>query len=54
MPFTIRPHRRLPICCPVTYHVGLSEGHGIVWNLPVNGWRLSGNVPLRGKRILWP
>ena len=32
---------------PWTYHAGLSEGHGIVWNLSVNGWRLSGDVPLR-------
>jgi hypothetical protein len=47
MPFTIRPHRRFPVCCPVTYHVGLSEGHGMVWNLSVNGWRLSGDVPPR-------
>ena len=47
MPFSIRPFRRFPICCPVTYHAGLSEGHGIVWNLSVNGWRLSGDVPLR-------
>jgi hypothetical protein len=47
MPFKIRPHRRFPFCCPATYHVGLREGHGIVWNLSVNGWRLSGDVPLR-------
>jgi hypothetical protein len=25
MPFTIRPYRRFPLCCPVTYHAGLSE-----------------------------
>jgi hypothetical protein len=31
----------------VTYHAGLREGHGIVWNLSANGWRLSGDVPLR-------
>ena len=47
MPFSIRPFRRFPVCCPVTYHAGLSEGHGMVWNLSVNGWRLSGDVPLR-------
>ena len=47
MPFSIRPFRRFPVCCPVTYHAGLREGHGIVWNLSVNGWRLSGDVPLR-------
>ena len=47
MPFAIRPCRRFPVCCPVTYHAGLSEGHGMVWNLSVNGLRLSGDVPLR-------
>ena len=47
MPFLIRPYRRFPVCCPVTYHAGLFEGHGIAWNLSVNGWRLSGDVPLR-------
>ena len=47
MPFTIRPYRRFQVCCPVTYHAGLREGHGIVWNLWVNGWRLSGDLPLR-------
>ena len=46
MPFPLRPHRRFPVCCPVTYHAGLREGHGMVWNLSVTGWRLSGNVPL--------
>jgi len=33
--------------CPVTYHVGLSEGHDMIWNISVNGWRFSGDVPLR-------
>src|SRR5437016_3349655 len=47
MPFSIRPSRRFPVCWPVTYHARLFEGHGIVWNLSVNGWRLSGDVPLR-------
>lgn len=37
MPFTIRPYRRFPVCCPVTYYAGLSEAHGIAWNLSVNG-----------------
>ena len=41
MPFSIRPFRRVPVCCPVTYQCGLFEGHGIVWNLSVNGWRKS-------------
>ena len=47
MAFVIRPHRRFYICCPVTYHAGLCEGHGTVWNLSVNGWCLSGDVSLR-------
>src|SRR5215831_9524197 len=47
MPFTIRPDRRFPICCPVTYHAGLSKGHGTIWNISLNGWRLSGNLPLQ-------
>jgi hypothetical protein len=32
MPFTIRPYRRFPIYCPVTYQTGLFEGHGAVWS----------------------
>ena len=47
MPFTIRPYRRFPVYCPVTYHTGLFEGHGMVWNLSLTGWRFSGNLPLR-------
>ena len=47
MPFTLRPCRRFPVCCPVTYHAGLFEGQGIVWNLSMNGLRLSGDVRLR-------
>ncbi len=47
MPFTIRPYHRFPLCCPVIYLTGLSEGSGTVWNLSVNGWRLSGDLPLR-------
>ena len=47
MPFSIRPFRRSPVQCSVTYHVGPFQGQGTVWNLSVNGWHLSGNVPLR-------
>jgi hypothetical protein len=46
MPFTIRPHRRFPVCCPVTYYADLRAGHGRVWNISVNGWRLSGDVSM--------
>jgi hypothetical protein len=47
MPFLIRPSRRFPVCCPVTYQCGDFEGHGIVWNVSLTGWRVSGNLPLR-------
>ena len=47
MPFTVRPYRRFPVCCPVAYQTGLFEGHGTVWNLSLTGWRFSGNLPLR-------
>ena len=47
MPFSIRPDRRFPVCCPVAYHAGLSQGQGMIWNISVNGWRLSGDVPLQ-------
>jgi hypothetical protein len=26
MPFTVRPHRRFPVYCPVTYQTDLFEG----------------------------
>ena len=47
MPFSIRPFRRFPVCCPVTYQCGDFEGHGTVWNLSCTGWRLSGDLPMR-------
>ncbi|MEP6959831.1 MAG: hypothetical protein ABI980_13970 [Nitrospirota bacterium] len=48
MPCSIQPFRRFPVCWPVTYHAGVYEGQGNVWNLSVNGsWRLSDDVPLR-------
>jgi hypothetical protein len=47
MSFSIRPSRRFPVCCPITYHCGLFVGRGTVWNLSLTGWRFSGNLPLR-------
>ena len=47
MPLSIRPYRRFPVSCPMTYHEGLFEDHGMVWNLSVNGWRLSGDLSMR-------
>ncbi len=47
MQFSIRPFRRFPVCCPVTYQCCLFEGYGTVWNLSATGWRLSGDLPMR-------
>ena len=47
MPFIIRPYRRFPVHCSVTYNPGPFQGQGTVWNFSVNGWKLSGDVPLR-------
>jgi len=47
MPFGIRPYRRFPVCCPVTYTAGLSEGSGTMWNISLSGWRLSGDLSMR-------
>ncbi len=47
MPFSVRPDRRSPVQCDVTYYAGLFQGHGTVWNFSLNGWKLSGDVPLR-------
>jgi hypothetical protein len=47
MPFTLRPFRRFPLHCAVTYNVGLFQGKGTIWNLFCTGWRLSGDLPMR-------
>jgi len=47
MPFSIRPYRRFPLQCSVTYHAGPFQGQGTIWNLSCFGWRLSGNLPMR-------
>jgi hypothetical protein len=47
MPFSLRPYRRSPVQCAVTYHAGPFQGQGTVWNLSLNGWKFSGDVPLR-------
>ena len=47
MPLTTRPYRRSPVQCSVTYHAGPFQGQGTVWNLSLNGWKLSGDVSLR-------
>ena len=45
MSFSICPDRRFPI--PGDLHAGLRVGHGLAWILSVNGWRFSGDMPLR-------
>jgi hypothetical protein len=47
MPFTIRPYRRFPVQCAITYNAGSFQGQGTVWNLSHTGWRLSGDLPMR-------
>ena len=47
MSFALRSARRSPVCFPVVYHVGDFEGHGMVWNCSMTGWRFSGTLPLR-------
>jgi len=46
MPFILRPYRRFPVVCPVTYEHRWQEGEGMVWNLSPVGWRVSGNLPV--------
>jgi hypothetical protein len=47
MPFTLRPYRRFPVQCPVTYNAGPFQRQGTVWDLSCSGWRLSGDLPMR-------
>ena len=47
MPFLIRPHRRFPVQYFVPYNAGPFQGQGTVWNPPMNGWRLSGDLSMR-------
>ena len=47
MPFILRPYRRFPLHCDVTYNVGFFQGKGTIWNLSCTGWRLSGDLPMR-------
>ncbi len=47
MPFSIRPFRRFPVHCSVTYNADPFQGQGTVWNLSCTGWQFSGDLPLR-------
>ena len=52
MHFSIRPFRRFPVQCAVTYNAGPFQGRGTIWNLSCTGWRLSGDLPMRPGEIL--
>jgi hypothetical protein len=47
MPFVLRPYRRFPVQCPVSYSSGPFNGVGTVWNFSLTGCRLSGDLPMR-------
>ena len=44
MPFSVCPYRHFPVRYAVTYHGGLVGNQGIVWNLSMNGSRLSAMI----------
>jgi PilZ domain len=44
MPLSIRPYRRIPVQCAVTYNAGPLQGQGTVWNLSHTGWGLFGDL----------
>jgi hypothetical protein len=52
MPFSIRPFRRFPLHCSVSYNAGPFQGQGTVWNLPCTGGPLSGDLPMRPEKTL--
>jgi hypothetical protein len=52
MPFSIRPFRRYPVQCAVTYNAGPFQCQGSVWNPSCTGWRLSRDLPIRPGEIL--
>ena len=47
MPFTIRPYRRFPVLCAVTYNAEPFQCQGTVWNLSCTGRQFSDELPLR-------
>ena len=53
MPFSIRPFRRFPVHCSVSYNPGPSfQGQGTAWNLSCTGGPLSGDLPMRPGKTL--
>ena len=47
MPFTIRPSRRFPVPCAVTYNTGPFQCQGTVWNRSCTSRLFSGDLLLR-------
>ncbi|MDZ4733347.1 MAG: hypothetical protein SGJ16_07160 [Nitrospirota bacterium] len=47
MPVTLRPFRRFPVPCALTYHASLFRGYSKGWNLSWTGGRLSGDQAMR-------
>lgn len=47
MPVSVRPYPRFPVQYSITYIAGSLQGCGIVWEFSLNGWQLSGDLPLR-------
>jgi len=47
MPFSLRPYRRFPVQCSVTFNAGSFQDQGRILNLSCTGWRLSGDLPMR-------
>ena len=45
MPLTLRLYQRFPVHGSVTYHAGLHQGQGTVWNFSLSGWKPSSEVP---------
>ena len=52
MPFIIRPYRRFPVPCVVTYNAGPFQGQDTVWNLSCTSRQFSGDLPMRPGEIL--
>ena len=52
MSLVLRPFRRFPVQCFVTYNAEPFQGQGTVWNLSCTGWRLSGDLPMRPGQTL--
>ena len=52
MPFSIRPFRRFPMHCSVSYSPGPFQGQGTAWNRFCTGKPLSGDLPMRPRETL--